>query len=152
MEINFKFAECSDVDTILDFMADFYKSENMIYKRDNAKTALINLCENKEYGALFLIQSSLEVIGYCFIAFGYTLQYNGKDAFLDEIYIKPGFRQRGIGKIALQYIHDYLKENNFMAMHLIVHNHNHKAFRYYANNGFTAHKASYMTRVIDREK
>lgn len=144
-------ANLNDRDIILDFMADYYEIDNLEYDRDLSRVTLKNLIENDQLGLLYLIQSPPEVVGYFCVAFSYTLQYHGKDCFLDEIYIKPGFRHQGIGTKVMKYIENYLETNNFNAIHLLVFDHNPAAFGYYTKNGFQAHKASFMTKIMGRK-
>lgn len=148
MNIIIRPAGKTDIEIILDFMADYYRIEEVNYEPDNSRITLEDFINNSQSGSLFIIQSSNDVIGYFCIAFSYTLQYYGKDCFLDEIYIKPEFRHKGIGSHVMNFIEDYLKQNNFKAMHLIVYDHNKPAFEYYIKNGFKAHDAKFMTKIF----
>lgn len=57
-------------------------------------------------------------------------------------FIKPEYRKRVIGTEIMGIIGRYLRENNFKAIHLVVHDNNQSAFKYYLKNRFKEHKAS----------
>ena len=149
MNIEIRTTSKSDIETILDFMVDYYKIENIKYNREKSKDTLINFIANNKLGTLWIIKMSDKEIGYLCLTFSYTLQCYGKDCFLDEIYIKPEFRNQGIGTEVLRFIENYLINNNFKAMHLIVYDHNKNAYKYYIKNGFHAHNARFMTKEFN---
>ena len=42
-------------------------------------------------------------VGYLVLTLGYSLEYGGRDAFIDEVYIRSSYRGRGIGTAALTF-------------------------------------------------
>ena len=37
-------------------------------------------------------------VGYIVLTFGYSFEYHGRDSFIDELYIEPQYRRKGIGR------------------------------------------------------
>ena len=97
---------------------------------------------------LWMILADDIPIGYCCMAFSYTLENYGRDCFLDELYIMPSYRSRGIGSEVMKLIEAYLIKLGLKAIHLYVNNPNTVAYNYYINNGFHRHKASFMTKIL----
>jgi ribosomal protein S18 acetylase RimI-like enzyme len=148
MKLAIRNAQVSDIETILDFMADYYKIEGVEFHRIKSKRTLEEFIADSAFGALCVIHVSDEPIGYFCLAYSYTLEHYGKDCFLDEMYIKPNFRNQGFGSKAMKYIQKFLTDNGFKAMHLVVYNKNQIACRYYLKNGFHKHNAGFMTKVL----
>jgi GNAT superfamily N-acetyltransferase len=44
-----------------------------------------------------------EPVGYLVVTLGYSLEYGGRDAFVDEVYIRSTHREKGIGTAALTF-------------------------------------------------
>jgi GNAT superfamily N-acetyltransferase len=45
-----------------------------------------------------------ETIGYIVLTLGDSLEYHGRDAFVDEIYIRESHRGKGIGAQAIKFV------------------------------------------------
>jgi len=137
-----------DIDTILDFMKGYYEFDNLHYNRKKLRATLQEFISCRSYGSLFLIQSIDKPIGYFCLAFGYSLELNGKDCFLDEIYISLEYRHKGIGSEVMKFIENYLKKKHIKAIHLIVFERNTGAQQYYTKNGFRTRGAAFMTKSL----
>ena len=72
-----------------------------------------------------------------------SLEFHGRDAFVDEFYIRSEFRGRGIGSKALEYAADYCAANGIRTMHLEVEDSNPRLHRLYERNGF-ANRGFYL--------
>ena len=135
---------------ILGCMKDFYKMEGIKFNRDRSREAIENLMVKKSIGRIWIILADDKPVGYCSMAFSYTLENYGRDCFLDELYIKPQYRLKGIGSEVMKQIEAYLIKQGLKAIHLYVNDPNSSAYKYYLKNGFSRHKASYMTKIIER--
>lgn len=87
-------------------------------------------------------------IGYLVISFGFSFEYGGRDAFVDELYIVEGHRRKGIGKTVLQLAEKWALEMGIKALHLEVENHNEQAHRLYLNRGFKNNDRTLMSKRI----
>jgi GNAT superfamily N-acetyltransferase len=45
----------------------------------------------------WLIREGAEVVGYTVLGFGFGIEYGGPDAFIDDLYLVPHARGRGLG-------------------------------------------------------
>lgn len=48
-------------------------------------------------GRVWLIQHQSLAIGYVILTLGFSLEYGGRDAFIDEFYIQANYQGQGIG-------------------------------------------------------
>ena len=58
--------------------------------------------------------------GYVIVTFGWSMEIGGMDAFVDELYIRPPVRKRGIASEVLSAIANSLKDVGVKALHLEV--------------------------------
>ena len=75
-------------------------------------------------------------IGYVVICFGWSLEMGGMDGFLDEIYIRPGVRGRGIGSEVLQNLPKALAGAGLKALHLEARRDDPRIEGFYRRNKF----------------
>lgn len=145
MKTQIRFADESDIYTILEFMRDYYVIEGIEFNKEKSFKIHVDFLKSSS-GKLSIIENNHAPIGYFCFAFSYTIKYYGKDCFLDEIFIEPNSTQMGIGSEVMLLIENYLKENNFKAMHLIVNNRNNVALNYYLKNGFILPDSKFMSK------
>ncbi len=70
------------------------------------------------------------------LSFGYSLEFGGKDAFIDEFYIQPEFRGLGLGKETLKLIKMVAKELGICTLLLEVDKTKDKAQKLYSDLNF----------------
>jgi GNAT superfamily N-acetyltransferase len=74
--------------------------------------------------------------GYVVLTFGYSLEFNGHDAFVDELYVEEGHRGKGLGGLAVRLAEDTCRTMGVRALHLEVDRENHRARAVYEKAGF----------------
>ncbi len=79
----------------------FYEEAGYAHDADRAGAALGELASDPTRGRLWIILGSEGPVGYLAVTFGFSLEYHGRDAFVDEVYIQPEARGRGLGRAAL---------------------------------------------------
>ena len=87
-------------------------------------------------------------MGYLVVAFGYSLELRGKDAFVDELYVAPAHRGRGLAKGALREAESRCHEAGIRALHLEVRPDNAQARRLYASAGYQDRKYYLMSKKL----
>jgi len=126
-------------------IAEFYGISLKYPLAKKLSSCLNEILNYPKYGSVFIIKSSVQIIGYIILTFGYSLEYGGRDAFIDEFYIKENFRNKGIGSQALDYVIKYARTTGIKALHLEVKVKHKDAVRLYERNGFDKHKSKFMT-------
>lgn len=127
-----------------------FHAEEGITQTDEARTnALMPLLEGQPYGVVYLIGPPRAPIGYMVICFGWSVEFGGLDAIIDELYIRPGVRGRGIATEALISVPRALSEGGLRAIHLEVDRDNTKAMQLYKRAGFVEReKYMFMSRKL----
>ncbi|MEE4187726.1 MAG: GNAT family N-acetyltransferase, partial [Roseobacter sp.] len=113
--------------------------EAKISLADDARRAgLAPLLEGIPHGAAYLIGPARAPIGYLVITFGWSVEFGGLDGFIDEIYVRPGVRGRGIASETLQALPRALAGAGLKALHLEVARDDAQTQRLYQRAGFRA--------------
>jgi GNAT superfamily N-acetyltransferase len=111
---------------------------------------LKKLFSSKAYGNFWLIYDDEIVVGYIIIVHGFSLEYHGVDAMIDEFFIRESYRGKGIGTQTLQFIEDELSRQGIKAFHLEVNHRNNSAKKMYSRFGFKDHDRYLMTKWIKK--
>ena len=70
------------------------------------------------------------------LTIGYSIEYRGHDAFVDELYLRESYRGRGWGRAALAFVEQACRELEVRALHLEVERKNTAAQALYRKFGF----------------
>lgn len=82
-------------------------------------------------GAIWLIETNGHIIGYLALTYGFTFEWGGRDAFVDEFYIIEAYRNRGLGKQVLADIQQKAQGLGLCALHLQTEIYNDRARKLY---------------------
>jgi GNAT superfamily N-acetyltransferase len=145
MQATFTEAMRSDIDVLLELMADYYAYDHLPYDRQAARAALEELISDHSLGRVWVIRSGNDVAGYCVLTLGYSLEFRGRAAFVDELYVRDGYRGRGIGTKALQFLKETARALGVKALRLEVERKNADAHRLYETTGFESQDRDLMT-------
>ncbi|APE43722.1 GNAT family N-acetyltransferase [Sulfitobacter alexandrii] len=131
------------LDKLLALVAAFHAEEGIELSDEARHAGVAPLLEGIPYGAAYLIGPPRAPIGYIVITFGWSVEYGGLDAIIDELYIRPGVRGRGIASEALIALPRALADGGLRAIHLEVDRTNEGAMKLYRRAGF-APRDNYM--------
>ncbi|MEQ8659602.1 MAG: GNAT family N-acetyltransferase, partial [Gammaproteobacteria bacterium] len=87
---------------------------------------------------LWLVHYGTDVAGYVAICPGYSIEFAGCDAFVDEFYLVPARRGQGGGRAVLELVKQAARAQGIRALHLEVARDNARARRLYSACGFDA--------------
>lgn len=148
MKTTFKFAEVADTNLLVELMRQFYDFEHLAFDEQTAREALGKLLSDASLGRVWLIQNGEGTIGYVVLTFGFSLEFQGRDAFVDELYIRPNHRGQGAGKEALGFVEEVCRALGIRALRLEVERANTNAQAVYRKFGFTEHDRHLMTKRL----
>lgn len=148
MDVAFKLADVADIDLLMEFMREFYKFDRLTLDEQAARSALRQILTNDSFGQVWLIQADGNRIGYIALTLGFSLEFHGRDAFIDEIYIQARHRGQGIGRRAIEFVERACLSLGVRALHLEVERENTKAQVVYRKVGFEDQDSYLMTKQI----
>ncbi|HLZ64143.1 MAG TPA: GNAT family N-acetyltransferase [Ktedonosporobacter sp.] len=150
MQLQFRLAAHHDIDLLVEFMRQFYAIDNYDFKEPIARRGLQELIDDPSLGRLWLILKADRPIGYMALVFGYSLEYHGRGATLDELFITADQRGQGMGTQAIQFLIEACRELGLNALHLEVERANIAGQRLYRKFGFKDYDSRYlMTKMLD---
>ena len=91
-----------------------------------------------------------ELAGYVILTLGFSFEYRGREAFIDELYVEEKFRGRGWGGRAMEFVEERARELGVNAIHLEVDRGNEPALALYRRTGYVDHDRYLMTKWIRR--
>ena len=148
IEAVFKAATDSDIEWLLKAMHEFYAIDGYPFNEEIARPALEKFIGNSSLGRLWLIEAEGKAVGYVALTFGYSFEFHGRDAFVDELFVDSAYRGQGIGNQTMQFIEERCREFGIAALHLEVERENLAAQGLYRKFGFKDHDRFLMTRWI----
>lgn len=136
--------EKKDINTVSSLMEEFYAIDQ--YPMDSVITKKLfeEFINNKDFGLCWLLSLDNEPIGYLILTFIFSFEYQGKIAFLDELYIQPKAQGKGIGKEAVSFAQAQCETLGIRLIYLEVEEHNEPAQQLYLKKGFSIHKRKLM--------
>ena len=139
-----------DIDELLPLMREFYAGERLPFDQVDLRRALGELWNEALHGGTWLARAGDVAVGYGVLCFGFSLEYGGRDAFVDELYVRPEWRDRGIGNRLLDEMEARCRTSGVAALHLEVDHGNPNGKRLYSRRGFVDHDRHLMTKWLDR--
>lgn len=140
------------VDAIIEMMHQYYTEDGYPFAETDARQAVIRLIRDDSLGRLWTILDQNRVVGYLAVTFGFSLEYRGRDAFIDELFIAEQARGKGLGREALKSAETYCRERGVKALHLEVERHRETAYELYRRTGFEDHKRCLMTKLLGKQE
>jgi len=150
-EPSFRAAGESDDAAVLKFMREYYAFDGHGFDEQKARAALTTLLRDRDLGRVWFILDGEAPAGYVVIAFGYSLEWLGRDAFVDEFYLLPEYRGRGWGRKTMVFVEEAARSLNVRALHLEVVRQNATALQVYRKLGFKARESTFLSKWIARD-
>lgn len=146
---SFRPAAAADVPDLLRFMRALYEEDGSTPLREAAaEAALRRLLADPDRGLVRMIERSGTPAGYLVLTWGYSLEFHGRDAFIDELYIGPEHRGAGLGGRAVEWAEAACREHGAGAVHLEVELDNERAHALYRRHGFAERGLRLMSKRL----
>jgi GNAT superfamily N-acetyltransferase len=141
-------ATAADVPRLRELMAEYYAEVGYPFDPAAARDCFAAMVRDPALGRVWMIEAEGEPAGYAVLAFGYSLEYRGLDAFVDDLYVVPARRGRGLGRAALEAVEAAARELGVRALHLEVERENASAGALYRDRGFRDNDRRLMTKML----
>lgn len=148
MSLAFKLARPEDLDPLADLVRAYYEYDGHPFDDSKARDALAGLLANPELGRVWVFRDGVRPVGYLALTFGYSIEFGGRDAFIDEFFLEEEYRGRGFGKQALETAAHEAAALGVHALHLEAVRGNDRAVDLYRRSGFVDHERYLLSRVL----
>jgi GNAT superfamily N-acetyltransferase len=146
--IHTKIANAAEVSLLLPMMEQFNRFEQTPWHAGMKERALRTLVANRSLGVVVLLHEDEQLVGYFVVTWGFDLEWDGRDAFLTELYLVPEARGRGLGRSALQAVEAQAREQSARALHLMYRVENVAAGHLYLGNGYTSPPSVFLSKAL----
>ena len=135
----------TDKDEYIKLVAEFYHSDAVLAPVDSSHfdKTFAELMRSDERIVCYIAESDGEIAGYALIARFFSQEAGGEVAWLDEIYIRDGFRGKGAGTAIINKVFEEFEDA--AAFRLEIEPENEGAERLYKRLGFQ--KLDYEQRI-----
>jgi diamine N-acetyltransferase len=153
-QVTFRPATKEDEANLLCMMRKLAEHEHGAYYFDEpvVRRVLREFLANLNLGRVWIFSEDAVPVGYIVLTMGYGFEYHGRDAFVDELYVEPQYRRRGIARQALQFVEEQAREMGVQAIHLEVDHGNDPALELYRGSGYQDHSRYLMTKRLFKQK
>ena len=141
-------AALEDVPRLVALMTEFYAEAATPLDAIRAADAFAALLADDRLGRVWLIQAGKNDVGYLVITFSYSMEFGGRNAFLDDLFIQAPFRGAGLGTAALNEVRALCVEHSVRALHLETGRDNAAAQALYRRAGFKVTDRQLLTLVL----
>ena len=118
------------------------------FDEGEVRAALEKFRGDAELGQAWLLWLADKPVGYVILTLGYSFEFRGRDAFVDELYIEPEFRRMGLGRSAMEFLEKRARELGVNAVHLEVDRSNDAAAELYRRAGYADQGRHLMTKWL----
>ncbi len=130
-------------------MEEFYHIDNYPFDSKISEELFKQFLADENLGKAWLILHKNEIVGYVILTYVFSFEYQGKIAFLDELYIRENARGKGIGKETISFIQQEAAKLSLKMIYLEVETHNDAAQKLYIANDFAIHKRKIMKYIVN---
>ena len=141
-------ATLADEPVLRELMQEFYAHEGLVFDADSTLGAFRMLVGDPHLGRVWIFRAGAEVVGYIAVTVCFSLEFAGRYALVDELYVREAHRGRGIGARALEAAAAACHELDVSALRLEVDVGNPRAMALYRRLGFTLQERYMMSRRI----
>jgi ribosomal protein S18 acetylase RimI-like enzyme len=149
-QVAFRPATKGDEADLLRMMRSLAEQQPGAYYFDEpvVRTVLRQFLADPSLGRAWIFSDGTTIAGYIVLTLGYSFEYHGQDAFVDELYVEPKYRKRGIGREAMKFVEEQARTMGVTALHLEVDDGNDAALELYRRSGYVDHERHLMTKWL----
>ena len=144
-EVALRAAGPAELAELLAMLERFNASQGYPFDAAVARSALGELLAKPELGRAYRILEGGASVGYAVLCFGWSLEWGGRDAFVDEIFVEAHARGRGVGRAALRALIREAERLGVRALHLEVESGNEAGQALYRSEGFAGKDRQILT-------
>jgi ribosomal protein S18 acetylase RimI-like enzyme len=124
-----------DIPRLVALMAEFYAEAGYPLPVDPATRTFAALLDDPRLGRVWLMEAGGEPAGYVVLTVSFSMEYGGLRGFIDDLFVRPGFRGRGLAAAALAELRRTAEEMGVRALLVEVGPDNDTAQRVYRRIG-----------------
>ena len=141
-------AQHPDIAVLVELMAEFYGEAGFPLPTRSATHAFEVLLADPRLGCVLMVNAGDADVGYLVLTFGYSMEYGGLRAFVDDFYVRTSSRGKGLGAVLLRAARVRCIEVGVRALLVETGLEGHPARRLYLREGFADSGRSLLTQGL----
>ena len=129
-------ATLEDKESLNDLLKRQFDEHKIVYTAEIIDAAVLEMIERNDLGSFLVAKEKDLVIGFAAISYVWTLEHGGKSAWLDELYVLPEHRSRGVGSALVERAVEEVQREGCKAIDLEVEEERGRAELLYERKGF----------------
>ena len=130
-----RLAQTEDVPRLVALMAEFYGEAGYPLPVEAATRTFAALLGDPRLGRVWMMEAEGEPAGYVVLTVSFSMESGGLRGFVDDLFVRPGFRGRGLAAAALAELRRAAEELGVRALLVEVGPDNDTARRVYQRIG-----------------
>jgi ribosomal protein S18 acetylase RimI-like enzyme len=123
------------VGTLVELMREFYAESSYPLDREWAETAFSPLLTHTELGCVWLAECGGVAAGHAVLTSRYTMEHGALSGYIDDLFVKPEFRRRGIACALLSELFEECRRRGCKSIYVEVGDRNVAAIELYRRFG-----------------
>ena len=148
VEVTIVLASSADREELLELLGAQLEEHAIDVATESLARAVDGVFADPERGRFLVARLEGTAVGVAYLSYLWTLEHGGKSAWLDELYVVPARRERGVGRELLRAACDRAARDGCAAVDLEVEASHARAARLYAREGFRPHQRARWVRVL----
>jgi ribosomal protein S18 acetylase RimI-like enzyme len=144
----FQLLSDQELPALLEMMREFYSQQEMQFDEAAASRAVTSALNDPGLAKIYLIFRGQELAGYFTLTFCFSLEFHGRFALLDEVYLREPFRRQKLGNAVVAFAEDLCRKAGIEALRLEVGRENQGAQALYRAAGFKKNERNLMTKWL----
>jgi GNAT superfamily N-acetyltransferase len=124
-----------DIEPLLDLAKRFHGEEGRGLEAAG-EAALRGIVSGEPLARCWIVRRADRPVGYLVLTLGFSVEYGGRDGFIDDLYLVESERGHGVGAALLEFAIGAAREFGIRTLHLEVDPLNEPASRLYRSRGF----------------
>lgn len=125
-----------DVLALMEMLRHFYAEDRIPLDAPRVRRGLDQLMADASLGAVLFAEAQGVRVGYLVLGWCFSIEQGGRHVLLDELYLEPSARGRGLGAALLAAACDWARDHGAEVLRLEVNRHNPRAKALYLRHGF----------------
>jgi GNAT superfamily N-acetyltransferase len=138
-------ASSVDIAALVGLMREFYAEAGYSLDDDWASSSFSALLGDPTRGMIWIVRVDNVPAGYVVLTLRHSMEFGGLDAFVDDLYVRPGHRRRGLGRALLTALFDECRRRGVLAVHVETGEDNAAARALYSAFGLVDRKRLLLT-------
>jgi ribosomal protein S18 acetylase RimI-like enzyme len=137
----------ADAEVVVQLARAFHDEDGHPLSHEGVAALLNMLKPDFRDGQILLASADGEICGYGVLGYGYSHEHGGRDTFVDDIYILPKDRARGLGAGLFKILEQSARNAGCRAIHLEVMPGN-RAENWYRRRGYRDRGSKLLTKRL----